>query len=173
LVKSVNYSSVESWGLKNKDSSYLCWVSFSDDDSQQKINMAKLPDEIVDVYPLSSGFLIQSQTPDNSINSIYLDIATKQTSQVPDLSIRLINFVPLENNFFIYKSSQGKFMIGKFENNLIQLNELQEIQDGVHRFDALEDDQVMVTTEKYETTEEGEVIPVQVRGEIFALNDLS
>lgn len=38
-------------------------------------------------------------------------------------------------------------MIGKFENNLIQLNELQEIQDGVHRFDALEDDQVMVTTE--------------------------
>ena len=67
--------------------------------------MAKLPDEIVDVYPLSSGFLIQSQTPDNSINSIYLDIATKQTSQVPDLSTRLINFVPLENNFFIYKSS--------------------------------------------------------------------
>ena len=64
-------------------------------------------------------------------------------------------------------------MIGKFENNLIQLNELQEIQDGVHRFDALEDDQVMVTTEKCETTEEGEVIPVQVRGEIFALDDLS
>ena len=144
IMNAINYTQVDSWGIRDRNGKYLCWSSPDSDDLNQ-VNTFKINESTKRIIPLTSGFLLIN--PDSKDSIEYLSFKG-ETKKVSEADMEISNFSPLKDDRFIFTDKEKNIVLGKYSADGIQTELIQKLPAGVKRFDVLNNHQILITNEK-------------------------